>query len=352
MFTTLAASLALAADPVTLEIGSKAPPLSVETWVKGDELRGFESGKVYVVEFWATWCGPCVASIPHLTELQKAHPEAVILGVAASERGKKDQPDARLSGLKTFVDKQGDGMAYRVAFDQDGSMDTAWMEAAGQKGIPCTFIVGKDGIIEWIGHPMQMDAPLQGVLGGSWNREKAKAALAVQKETEAFVTRELPRLVATAERSGDWTPVISRMDELAARSADPTQIRMMKFQVLAEAGQGAEAMATARQLMDADIGSAGFNMLAWTIATDMPDNVRDLKLALIAADKAVALSKGQDGSILDTQARVHWELGDAAKALQIQRTAVQLAERDGLDGDMLADLKASLAQYEKASAPK
>jgi thiol-disulfide isomerase/thioredoxin len=352
MLIELFASLALAADPVTLEIGSKAPPISVETWVKGDEVKGFESGKVYVVEFWATWCGPCVASIPHLTELQKTHPEAVIMGVAASERGKKDQPDARLAGLKTFVDKQGDGMAYRVAFDQDGSMDTAWMEASGRQGIPCTFIVGKDGLIEWIGHPMEMDAPLQGVLGGSWNREKAKAALAIQQEMDAFVMRELPKLVATAERSGDWTPVTQRMDALAAKAADPTQIRMMKFQVLAEAGQGAEAMATARQLMDADIGSGGFNMLAWTIATDMPDNVRDLKLALVAADKAVALSKGQDGSILDTQARVHWELGDAAKALQIQRTAVELAEKAGVEPDLLADLRASLAQYEKAAAGK
>ncbi len=42
------------------------------------------------------------------------------------------------------------------------------MEAAGQNGIPCAFIVGKDQKIEWIGHPMQMDAVLEQVVSDSW----------------------------------------------------------------------------------------------------------------------------------------------------------------------------------------
>jgi thiol-disulfide isomerase/thioredoxin len=47
-----------------------APPLKVSKWLKGEEVKRFEPGKVYVVEFWATWCGPCIAFMPHLAELQ------------------------------------------------------------------------------------------------------------------------------------------------------------------------------------------------------------------------------------------------------------------------------------------
>ena len=48
-------ALSLATDATSLDIGSKAPPLSAEQWLKGEPVQAFEPGKVYVVEFWATW---------------------------------------------------------------------------------------------------------------------------------------------------------------------------------------------------------------------------------------------------------------------------------------------------------
>ena len=347
----IAAAL-LAADAPALDVGSKAPPITVETWVKGDEVKGFDAGKIYVVEFWATWCGPCIKSIPHLTQMQKDNPGVTFVGVAASERGKKDQPDARLAGLKTFVEKQGDAMAYRVAFDEDRSMAKSWLDAAGQNGIPCAFIVGKDGSVEWIGHPMEMDGALKAVVSGSWDRSKAKAEAAARAELERFVVQELPRLSAEAQKSGDWKPVVARLDALAAKASRPADVQLLKFQVLAEADQAADAVATAKALLSADLSAEEWNMVAWTIATEMPDNVRDLKVAMAAADKAVTATKGQDGTILDTQARIHWEMGDAAKALEIQTRAVALAEKAGVTGENLADLKASLKQYQDAAAKK
>ena len=129
----------------TLKVGDPAPKIEVKSFVKGEPVKGFEAGKTYVVEFWATWCGPCKTSIPHLTELQKKHPAVTIIGVSVSEQ---DQ------GLvKPFVDEMGDKMAYRVAIDavpegkagNEGAMSKAWMQAAGQDGIPCAFIVAGEG---------------------------------------------------------------------------------------------------------------------------------------------------------------------------------------------------------------
>src|SRR3954468_5703604 len=79
------------ADP-TIKLGEKAPKLSIEEFLKGEKIEKFEDGKVYVLDFWATWCPPCIKSIPHLSELQKKFKDkVVIIGIANSERSRKEK---------------------------------------------------------------------------------------------------------------------------------------------------------------------------------------------------------------------------------------------------------------------
>src|SRR5947207_870817 len=56
-----------------LKVGDAPPKLQPGKWLQGEAVTEFKSDKVYVVEFWATWCGPCKESIPHLNELQKKY---------------------------------------------------------------------------------------------------------------------------------------------------------------------------------------------------------------------------------------------------------------------------------------
>ena len=156
------------ATPV-LAAGSVAPPLTVDAWVKGNAVNAFEPGKVYVVEFWATWCGPCVRNIPNLSALQNQYPELTVISVAASERPTKKPAegvvdDGRLATVQKFVESRGDGMNYRVAFDGDASMGRAWMLAAKQRSIPWACIVDGKGTIAWMGHPELMDREIARVM--------------------------------------------------------------------------------------------------------------------------------------------------------------------------------------------
>src|SRR5262245_37959460 len=89
----LLAGIALAQHPgdapkkPTLVIGSPAPALQAEKWVKGAPVASFEKGKTYVVEFWATWCGPCIASMPHLSALSRQYKDkgVTIVGMTTKD---------------------------------------------------------------------------------------------------------------------------------------------------------------------------------------------------------------------------------------------------------------------------
>jgi thiol-disulfide isomerase/thioredoxin len=137
-----------------LKVGDKAPAFSATSFVKGKKVTELEEGKAYVVEFWATWCGPCIKNIPHLTSLQKKYKDVTIIGMASSERpSAQGGKDDRLKGVQNFVRSQGPKMNYTVAYDEPGEMRTKWMQAAGQNGIPCAFVVDTEGKIAFIGHP-------------------------------------------------------------------------------------------------------------------------------------------------------------------------------------------------------
>lgn len=142
--------------------GSSPPKIQVRRWLKGSPITEFKPKGVYVVEFWATWCGPCLETIPHLSSLAKTNKDVTFLGVSIWEEEEGDK-------LPKFVKSMGDKMAYNVGYsgNKDG-MAKSWMDAAGQNGIPTAFII-KDRKIHWIGHPAEIDKPLAEVKSGNFD---------------------------------------------------------------------------------------------------------------------------------------------------------------------------------------
>jgi thiol-disulfide isomerase/thioredoxin len=137
----------------TLKVGDPAPKLQTGKWAQGEPVTEFQKWKAYIVEFWATWCGPCRASIPHLNDIYTKYKDKglIVIGQNCWERDD--------SLVEPFVKNMGKKMTYRVAFDdkqdsEKGKMAETWMAAAGQNGIPTAFLVDTKGLIAWIGHPI------------------------------------------------------------------------------------------------------------------------------------------------------------------------------------------------------
>lgn len=162
------ASLAVvvSAQTPTLKVGSVAPSLKGTSWIKGTPVE-IKKGQVYVVEFWATWCPPCVDSIPHLTKLAKANKNVTFVGISISEDSPKNYGPKTVEKVKKFVKDQGSKMEYHVGMDDKNmTIATNWLKPAGINGIPSAMIIDKKGKIAWIGHPMEMDKPLAKIAKG------------------------------------------------------------------------------------------------------------------------------------------------------------------------------------------
>ena len=109
--------------------------LGKETWLGKEPDR---DGKIIVLDFWATWCGPCKAAMPHLDDLYKKYGKnVVVIGIS-------DEDDAV---VKKFIKSA--KHSYPQAVDQAATVKSA----LGIQGIPHVVVLSTDGVIRWQGNP-------------------------------------------------------------------------------------------------------------------------------------------------------------------------------------------------------
>ena len=330
-------AIAQTTEPSKLKVGDPAPPLTPGAWLKGEPVAKLETGKVYVVEFWATWCAPCREAMPHLTALAKKHPDVTFIGQDVFEEDD--------SVVKPFVARVGDDMGYHVAADDkakvaDGAMQTAWLAAAGISTIPTTFLVGRDGKIAWVGHPMELEPVLDQVLAGTYD---VKAAAEKEKKLNDLQDR-----VNAAAANKDMDGMLKATKELVALDSGMAEpVAAFEFNVLLKNGRTDDARARAQSLSTTSGNPVRLNSVAWLLAGQPQPTADDLKIARVAADRAFDLTDHKEPAIFDTSARVYAAGKDWDKAVAEQQKAIGLAT----DADLKSAMQKTLEAYQKHAMP-
>ena len=341
----------------TLGIGDPAPKITVNRFVKGQPVTAFQPGRIYVVEFWATWCGPCRESIPHLTELQKKYSAVTFLGVSVWERDP--------SRVAPFVASMGDKMAYRVATDSvpagadpyKGAMSRSWLAPSGQESIPTAFLVDARGRIAWIGRPAEMSEPLARIVAGKWDFGAAKQQFrAEQKKLQAQRAEQaelqvIGKKLQAAQATGDPKQVLAALDAaIRQKPALETELGYPRLRALAETGADTDHLNEyGRHLIQAVFPSnpRALNAIAWRFVDPDSRKVQPklFPFALRAAQKADELTRHQRADVAATLARAYFVNGNAAKAVELRDRALRQAKGTPWEKD--EDLKTQLNEYDR-----
>ena len=332
-----------------LKIGDAAPALKVGEWVQGQPVESFAKGTVYVVEFWATWCGPCRQTIPHLDELHEELKDKGIVFIG------QDCWERDVAKVKPFVKEMGEKMSYRVATDdtskdEKGFMAANWMAAADQNGIPCAFVISKDTKIAWIGHPAELTAVmLKQVSDGTFDTAKA-AEMQAKAEADQAARQEIGKKLGAAFGKKDWDAAKTVVDDAEKEHPElAEQLIGIRFQIAQRKEDSDEVIKQAKRMLAAPIGDnpQALNQLAWAIGGDMKNpSPEALEIAAGAVNKAVEKTKGEEAAVLDTLARIQFRQGKKEEAIKTQEQAVAKAKEA-----LKPSLEKTLSAYKDGKLP-
>jgi thiol-disulfide isomerase/thioredoxin len=179
--------------PWPLAVGDRARELDVH-WLQGAPVDPTNAnGQIVVVELWATWCGPCIGSIPDLDALQRRYAHDGVRVVAVAVRDE-------LESVQRFVAERGSSLAYAIAFDANGKAWKRWRENWFTNGIPCSFVVGRDGRIACITHPALLDGVIARMLDGTWPNVESDDRSDSEEAWHAGQRQDRAALAACGER--------------------------------------------------------------------------------------------------------------------------------------------------------
>lgn len=296
------------------KVGEAAPELRVSEWINGTPIS-FEKGNIYVLEFWATWCGPCLQAMPHLSEVQRRFKDkgVTIIGVNVME--------SDLGEAMKKIKKIGASVDYSVAIDQHapgekaGYMAQAWL--GEDRSIPRCLIVDRDTKIAWIGHPLSLDEPLQAVVQGTFN---AAEQAEIDRKYE-----ELDIRAGAAMRAKRWQEVLATLDQMHA--VNPL-LTPFTYPIRVKALIGLDDYKGAINFIKERLADSSDTKLMVALCNELlkaPDMSQiDLDYVLQIAKKASKNGESGGAQELSLLARAYEAKGDKAEAVKFWTKMLEL----------------------------
>ncbi|SHM80961.1 Thiol-disulfide isomerase or thioredoxin [Chitinophaga jiangningensis] len=342
----------------SLSIGDKAPAFKYGSWLKGTPIKNYEKGRLYIFEFWATWCAPCIGSMPHLSEFAKQHKQDVTVTAVNIWEKTGDKPyESSWPKVAKFVKGMGDKMAFNVVTDsKDEQMGNRWMKAAGQSGIPCSFMI-KDGIIMWIGHPIEIDSVVGLVMSPDYDVQAAREKF---QHKEAAADSAMAPFMAVMQ---SWDKAIKANqfeqalevinDAMGKDTMMDKSLGFFKFQTMIEHFNEDSAMAFAREWQK---GKPGYIGSTAAVIAQKKGLKRETYLFAMDLIKEKLANPNEPANIyLQLTADLYANMDDYKNAVIYQQQAVDAGKQYLKEGkftgfileDTVKEMETKLAEFKK-----
>jgi len=196
-------------------VGKPAPEFTLDVLGGGTlSPSQFKGKSILILDFWATWCGPCVKAMPILVGVASGYKEKGVVLYAVNVQEDADT-------IKAFLEKQ--KLAVTVALDKEGKVAGLY----GVEGIPQTVIIGKDGTVQVVHVGFRPDlntvlkTQLDDLLAG---KNLAEETLQAKKAKEAEMAKALPTeaLEQAWSQPGDWATAAAVPDGRAIYAVSST----------------------------------------------------------------------------------------------------------------------------------
>lgn len=295
--------------PFNLMVGDPAPKIDFRDWILGEPVTTLEPGKVYLIHPFAVWCDPCNAILPRLTELQNEYESKGLVVIGVTSPGQTNTREA----VEKFVFDPKNAIGFRIAWDRRRAHMDDWVQKTGRTSLPCVMIVDQEGKLAYAGGVFEFESTLREIMEQRHNIE--------------LMARQYYDCISASWAYTHWIQKVE--------SKDWPGVANLGREIVFGRGNNCPAL----------LGN-----IAWTIVDpSKPLEHRDLELALAAATRADELQGGKDPFTIDTLARVHFEKGDAAKAIELQERAILRAISEA----QRQRFRQTLDEYRmKASAPR
>lgn len=307
----------------TLVPGSEVNLSAVKNadWIQGEGPSTFEPGKVYVFECWATWCGPCIALIPHVNELHKKYYDQGLRvhGMSSWEEDREK--------VEKFVKTKGEGMSYPVAFTNGSAFETEWLKAAGVESIPHAFVVRNGKLLLKTEASRLTDSLIESILSGDEGAKEAaakiEAAYDAREKTDA-ISQE----IYVASRKKDHEKMAAKLKEMESLDPDHPELSKLHLQVLMVRQDWPAAISFLEE-MPASYFKTSFLMqaareIAGSNADDYP--VDFTKAVTIPYSEYIAeKGKAIGPNHFAYQSILFWRIGDKQTAIKMAEKGVEVA---------------------------